>query len=92
MGNFTQNSSRLKWVKGGNWRGDLRTSQDLGLGEGLILGAGRPFDHPCRDTDGDGAGRDVVSKKSENSNNEFFTRRHPTIEMLLPKTAQGRNG
>jgi len=55
----------LKWVKRGNWRGGEKTSQELGLWEELILGAGRPFDHLCGDAASDGAEGDVVSNKTE---------------------------
>jgi hypothetical protein len=43
----------------------VKISQDLGVVEGLILGAGRPFDHLCGDADSDGAEGDVVSNKTE---------------------------
>ena len=45
--------------------------------------------HPSGDAEGYGVVRDVVSKKSENSDNGTFTRRHAAVEVLLPKTAQG---
>jgi len=70
----------------------VKISQELEPREELILGVGRPFDQPYGDADAEGIGRDVVSNKTERSDNGIFTLRHAKIVMLLPKTALGRNG
>jgi hypothetical protein len=71
----------------------VKISQELGLGEGLILGAGRPFDHLCRDADGDGVGRDVVINKAEGSNHcvlpNRYTRHDNTAAPHLAVLFQG---
>jgi hypothetical protein len=50
----------------------MEISQELGLGEESILVAGRPFDHPCRDADGNGVWRDVMSHETEGTDNRVF--------------------
>jgi hypothetical protein len=65
----------------------VKISQDLGVVEGLILGGGRPFDHLCRDADGDGVGRDLVINKAEGSNHcvlpDRYTRHDDTAAPTL---------
>jgi len=51
-------------------------SRDLGLRKRSTAVGVKLFGHFRGDADGDGIGRDVVSNKSENSNNGIFSLRH----------------
>ena len=52
---------------------DFQRSGDRGE---LILGASRPFDHPCGYAEGDGVGRDILGHKTEGSYDGILSDRH----------------
>ena len=67
--------------------------QRSGDGGELILGTGRPFEHLCRDADGNGVGRDVVGDEAEGAHNRIFAycdaRHDDTVASHLAVLFQG---